>query len=69
MGSNYILQKTEKSFCPICNSKVSLLIARIVKLGPAFFICFHCNYIAEVGKGPVTIPSSKKEKLENVKTN
>jgi hypothetical protein len=54
MESNYILQKTGGSFCPKCNNEVYLLCDKVFKKGaPAFFICFDCKTVAQVGKGPV----------------
>ena len=50
--SKYILQPTEKSFCPKCHANVWMLCEENFE-GVAFYICFDCKYIGEVGKGPV----------------
>lgn len=52
--SNYILQETEKSFCPECNSKVKILCDKDDMISkPSFYFCGRCPYISEIGKGPV----------------
>lgn len=54
MESRYILQKVEKSYCPKCHHLVYLLCDGDFKKGkPAFYICFDCKYIGEVGVGAV----------------
>lgn len=53
--SKYLLQLAEGTTCPGCHSTVYLLIRVDGKVGglPAFYICFACRTVAEVGKGPV----------------
>lgn len=54
MNSKYVIQKEEKSFCPDCEGKVSLLTPRFPKPRDVmFYICFRCSRVAEVGRGPV----------------
>jgi len=54
MSSNYVLQKAEKSYCPDCNNNVFLLATQeFLKNDPAFYICFECQRIAEVGVRPI----------------
>jgi hypothetical protein len=53
MGSNYIVQLTQSSYCPHCNERVSLLSDKDGKKFPAFYICWNCEHISEIGKGPV----------------
>jgi predicted RNA-binding Zn-ribbon protein involved in translation (DUF1610 family) len=55
-SSAYILQPTEKSFCPTCHSKVHLLCHRSGNFSdfPAFYICPSCGHVAQNGVGPVT---------------
>lgn len=51
----YVLQKTEKSYCPVCESLVSLFCPANFSEGPpAYYLCFGCGYIGQVGVGPVT---------------
>ena len=51
--SNYIIHKTDSSFCPLCGSNVHLLIDRDGNPATSFYICFSCKYVAQVGVGPV----------------
>lgn len=52
--SEYILQDSDKSFCSECGETVSLLAHKDFKeKKPAFFICFNCKTIGEVGVGRV----------------
>jgi len=52
--SKYILQKTEKSFCP-CGESVFLLMTREpYPHSPAFYLCVSCGRIAQVGVGPIS---------------
>jgi len=53
MESNYVIMQTQSSFCPNCNNLVYLLGDKDGKEKPAFFICWSCHFIGEVGKGPV----------------
>lgn len=58
MASNYILQKTTKSFCPKCHKNVDLLctdeeMLPALKHNHWFYICWNCKLVAEVGKGEV----------------
>ncbi|MCL4304232.1 MAG: DUF551 domain-containing protein [Anaerolineae bacterium] len=51
----YVLQKTEKSYCPSCNSLASLFCPKSFNgTEPAYYLCFGCGYIGQVGVGPVT---------------
>lgn len=52
MKSNWTLIKSEKSRCPKCLHYVDLL-CKITTDRPAFYICFRCASVAEVGVGPV----------------
>lgn len=68
MQSKYVLHQTEKSFCPDCGSQVHLLISdEDTHLKPAFYICFFCQFIGEVGVSPVAkgIHAHKKIKRGN----
>lgn len=56
MNSNYILQKTTKSKCNKCHTPVFLLCkinGYIDSLHPAFYVCFKCEIIVQVGRGEV----------------
>lgn len=48
----YVLQLAEKSHCKDCGSVVSLLI-KYDGNGPAFYVCWQCKTVAQVGKGLV----------------
>jgi len=52
--SNYSIEQTMKSYCPKCSKLVHLLGVNEVTTKPAFFICFPCQWIGEVGVGEVT---------------
>jgi hypothetical protein len=53
MPSNYIIQRTQSSYCPNCSDLVYLLTDKDGKQVPAFYICWKCQSIAEIGKGPI----------------
>jgi len=55
--SRYVLQETGGSFCQNCGQKVSLLAPRhpVPGFEPMFYICFLCNWVGEVGVGPVEV--------------
>ena len=55
MKSKYVLQFDPKTLCPVCDSKVNLLIRRDgnAEKHSAFYICFICSHVAQVGVGPV----------------
>ena len=48
----YYIVKTEKTTCLNCKQKVFLL-ATMFLTGPAFYVCFHCQIISEIGVGKV----------------
>ena len=64
MASNYIIQKTESSFCPYCNKLVFLMCDKDGKTTPSFYICWSCEHIAEIGKGPVQEEEQIKTRKE-----
>lgn len=52
--SKYVIQKTDKSTCPLCGNKVRLLCDENMRKGkPAFYICFKCEFVGEIGVGDV----------------
>jgi predicted RNA-binding Zn-ribbon protein involved in translation (DUF1610 family) len=55
-SSAYIIQPTEKSFCPKCHTQVHLLCHKSGDFStfPAFYLCPSCGHIAQNGVGPVT---------------
>ena len=54
MKSNYIIQETEKTFCKYCGKPVHLLCHWTVRTNvPAFYVCFPCKKIFQVGHGEV----------------
>ena len=62
MASNYIIQRTQSSYCPHCNNLVYLLCDKDVIPCPSFYICWNCHFVAEIGKGRITeeIQSERK---------
>lgn len=49
----YRLIKTESSFCQSCGGNVTLLTNGNHPTDSAFFICFKCEVVGQVGVGPV----------------
>jgi hypothetical protein len=58
--TNYEIMLTEKTFCPECDKPVHLLHAERQDKSPAFYICFPCGYVGQVGVGPVTPQPDKR---------
>ncbi|WP_157052520.1 hypothetical protein [Ornithinibacillus contaminans] len=48
----YIIQNTEKSFCPKCNKTVQIMFSEKPK-SPAFYICFDCKFVGQIGVGEI----------------
>ncbi len=48
----YTYQMTGSSFCPVCKECVGLLVAENC-CGPAFWICFDCEWVGQAGVGVV----------------
>jgi DNA-directed RNA polymerase subunit RPC12/RpoP len=48
----YVLTDTEKTRCPHCGANVTLL-SHARKFEPAFYICWHCRKVFQVGVGEV----------------
>lgn len=56
MDSGYVIQETEKSRCSKCNSLVFLLSNfDEADEKPAFYICFKCQNVSQVGVGHVQL--------------
>ncbi len=53
MRSNYIIQKDEKPACPLCYKNVFLLGDEHGRKRSAFYSCFDCKFVTEVGRGVV----------------
>jgi len=51
--TKYVLQKAEGSYCPKCHKIPYLLVNEDVKPDIAFYICFDCKFIGQVGVGEV----------------
>jgi len=52
--SEYVFTDCQKDTCPNCSKHLILLVHKDFKKGnPAFYICFDCGFIGEVGLGPV----------------
>jgi len=47
----YHLVECDKSFCRTCHGKAMLLCSDLAT--PAFYICWSCRMVAEVGVGPI----------------
>jgi hypothetical protein len=45
----------DKSVCPKCRKSVELLSSEACRSLPAFYICWDCRWIGQVGMGPVTV--------------
>jgi hypothetical protein len=54
-ASCYVLQPTDKSFCPTCGSNLALLIEKELVVGPSFYICWKCELILQAGVGVVML--------------
>jgi hypothetical protein len=53
-SDHYVIQRDEKSFCPKCHKPVDLLCRTDGSIrAPWFYICWGCQFVAEVGKGEV----------------
>lgn len=63
MNSNYVIQQTEKSNCHVCGKPLYLMSNWNMQKDnpPAFYICFDCKSIREVGVGIVR-PLKEDEK-------
>jgi hypothetical protein len=56
MVSKWIMQESKGSTCPSCKKTVDLLCPASLSVAfytVAFYICWTCKTIAEVGIGPV----------------
>ena len=53
MREKYVIQLASSSHCPNCKKTVDLLCGEGVKFDPAFYICWGCRTVAQVGVGPV----------------
>lgn len=53
--SRWHLTPTEKSRCPGCGERLSLLSTDSLGHPAAFWICFDCRAVIEVAVGPVPI--------------
>jgi transcription elongation factor Elf1 len=60
MPSEYIIQKSFKSYCPDCHKEVDLLCTKNGEENPWFYICWSCKQLFEVGKGKVTREEIRK---------
>lgn len=60
--NRYCLVAAEKSYCPKCGRSVALLAAEDIfaTRKPAFYICFTCQHVAQVGIGPVEVITEQR---------
>lgn len=49
----YIIQRSEGTTCPKCKTTAHLLCRDGQDIRPAFYICWECQTVAQVGVGPV----------------
>lgn len=61
--------KTESSFCPSCQKNVWLLYSNSfflssVSSSDAFYVCFSCEFIGQIGVGRVEVDQAVSE-VEN----
>ena len=59
--SDYVIQPTDKSFCMKCGNPLHLLCDKDLRDKPAFYICFNCKQVTEVGKGVISEPVDEPE--------
>jgi transcription elongation factor Elf1 len=64
MASNYIIHLTQSSYCPHCNERVSLLCDKDGEQKPSFYICWNCEFVGEIGVGPVKEFLTDGEKIK-----
>lgn len=60
MSDLYTLLQSDMSSCPTCGKHVHLL-SHESKYAPAFFICFDCKFVGQVGVGKVELTSGDDE--------
>ena len=55
--SDYVAQRVDKVLCPACNEieNIYLLFRDNPNNSDAFYICFHCKYIGQIGVGRVEV--------------
>jgi transcription elongation factor Elf1 len=53
MTSRWIVQKAEGTSCPVCKSTADILCRIDGVMRQAFYICWTCKSVAQVGVGPV----------------
>lgn len=52
--SNYVIVEATKTHCTKCRGPVVLLQDRdIRRTQPMFYICFECEHVVQIGRGPV----------------
>jgi len=60
----YEIILSNKIQCPVCGKQAHLLQDRS-DTNPKFYICYPCNFVGQVGVGPVT-PMQDPRLLQNV---
>jgi transcription elongation factor Elf1 len=53
MKSHWVVQKAENTTCSTCTHTVDLLCRVDGVMKQAFYICWECKAVAQVGVGPV----------------
>ncbi len=62
MKSNYVLTPAYKTTCQACGQHVCMLMDEAMDpTKPAFYVCFECRTIGEIGKGPVYVSQDLQE--------
>ncbi len=52
--SAYTIQMSQVTSCPKCGSKTYLLLGKMSN-DPAFYICFNCTWVGQLGIGEVVM--------------
>ena len=54
ISEEYVLQEASKTRCPICTHRVDLLIQGLPNgHRPAFYVCWDCREVFQIGQGRV----------------
>ena len=51
----YVIEEVQSTRCPRCNDNVKILMEDSIssRTLPAFYICFPCEYVGQIGVGEV----------------
>ena len=52
--TKYARSTSESSFCPACDGCLTMVASNLMATGePAFYVCWGCSWISQIGVGPV----------------